>query len=260
MIIDDFVCLGRTVPEESATYGHRVCMAGYSESMRAMVRVYPLPVQNPIRQRHLATLSVERNPRDCRPESWKLRDFGRSILATFDKEVPMSTVRRWLRGSAADSIKELNSARRSLAVLEVSDGIRPYFRRRVDVPGDQMALFDFADNDPRHFGARALDIVPCLRFFDRAGHPHDLQIREWGAYEWIRKHRDDAAQLWRNYPIGDGRPTLLLVGNMNNCRTSWLIINIFKDEQSEFSLFPDEDDVPAARVPCDDLPPNGLWI
>lgn len=238
MIIDDFVCLGRTVPEESTTYGHRVCMAGYSESMRALLRVYPLPVQNPLRQRHVASLSVERNPKDCRPESWKLREAGKSILEAGGEEVPMGTVRKWLRDMRADSIKALNEARRSLGVLEVDGEAQPYFQGRSDVRDPaQLELFRFADADPRHFGAKALDIAPRLQFHDKAGHPHDLQVREWGAYEWVRKHRADAAQLWRNYRIDDGRPTLLLVGNMNNQRTAWLIINIFKDEQAELPLF-----------------------
>jgi hypothetical protein len=237
MIIDDFVCLGRTVPEESTAHGHRVCMAGYSESMRALVRVYPLPVQNPLRQRHVASLSVERNPKDCRVESWKLRDYDRSIMEATNDEVSMGTVRKWLRNLQVDSIKELNNARKSLGVLEVNGEPQPYFQRRDEVRDPaQMELFRFADIDPR-FGAEALDIAPRLRFFDKAGHPHDLQVREWGAYEWVRKHRGDAVQLWKNYRLYDGRPTLLLIGNMNNQRTSWLIINMFKEEQATLPLF-----------------------
>lgn len=238
MIIDDFVCLGRTVPEESTAHGHRVCMAGYSESMRGLVRVYPLPVQNPLRQRHLASLSVERNPKDCRPESWKLRDYGRSIMEATDEEVPMVKVRKWLRDLQVGSIRELNEARKSLGVMEVSGEPQPYFQRRHEVQDpSQLELFRFADSDPRPFGAGALDIAPRLKFHDKAGHAHDLQVREWGAYEWVRKHRGEAAQLWENYRLHDGRPTLLLIGNMNNQRTAWLIINVFKEEQAALPLF-----------------------
>jgi hypothetical protein len=247
MIIDDFVCLGRTVPEESSTYGHRVCMAGYSDSMRSLVRVYPLHVQNPLRQRYVSVLSVERNPRDCRMESWKLRDIDRGILKATDNQIPMPTVRKWLRSYLADSIEELNKSRSSLAVLEARGDVRPYFQRRPDVKDpDQLELFKFADADPRPFGAGALDIAPRLEFLDQAGNWHDLQIREWGAYEWVRKHRENAAQLWDNYRLRDGRPTLLLVGNMNNHRNAWLIINVFKDEQADLPLFGKEDLVSVA--------------
>ncbi len=42
MTVEDFVVLGRTVPEDSQKYGKKVCMAGYSPSLSQLLRVYPL--------------------------------------------------------------------------------------------------------------------------------------------------------------------------------------------------------------------------
>lgn len=42
MHVEDFVVLGRTVPEESKKYGQRICMAGYSLENNQFLRIYPL--------------------------------------------------------------------------------------------------------------------------------------------------------------------------------------------------------------------------
>lgn len=217
MICEDFTCLGRTVPEESRKYGHRVCMAGYSRELNQLMRVYPLQVQNPIRCRHRYRLELDRNSDDSRPESWKLRSERVQEIeaAPFD----VSELER----CCFESIDELNRRKLSLGVLRV-DSVRGEFVARSDAPQhDQRTLFEI--DDGRAFGARAVGLMPYLNFHDAAGRPHRLQIREWGCYEWVRKRPGDAAGLWRNLQLH--RPQLLVVGNMNNRRTAWLVIKSF---------------------------------
>ncbi len=43
MIIDDFVMLGRTEPQQTRNSGVTVCSAGYSPSLGQFIRVYPKP-------------------------------------------------------------------------------------------------------------------------------------------------------------------------------------------------------------------------
>lgn len=226
MRLDDFVCLGRTVPEESRKYGHKVCMAGYSPELRSLLRVYPLPVINPIRTRRTCVLEVERNPQDSRLESWKLRDRESSIVAVSDHEIPTADVTRFLRDHLAASIDELNDRRASLGVLEAGPDCRGTFVSRSNLSHpDQGWLFENLDHA---FGAGAIDIAPYLEFSDSAGRPHRLQLREWGCYEWLRRNRHEATQLWDNLHLGDDATTLLVVGNMSNRRNVWLIIKTFK--------------------------------
>lgn len=231
MRIDDFVCLGRTVPEDSKKYGHKVCMAGYSEEFRSLVRVYPLMIRNPIKARSLCKMDLVRNPEDNRHESWKLPDPERSILEVSDNEIETRKVISFLRNHLSESIEELNRCRRSLGVLEVNGECQGFFKRRSETSRDQPTLFDFDDDErkERSFGAEALDIAPYLGFYDQFGKEHNLQLREWGCYEWCRKKRGQAAQLWDNLKLSDGRPTLLIVGNMLHHRNSWLVIKVFKD-------------------------------
>jgi hypothetical protein len=224
MRCDDFICLGRTVPEESKKYGTKICMAGFSPELSALMRVYPLPIVNPIKARHECILELERNHCDTRRESWKLKDRGAGILSVSHKPVievqPLTTL---LKSCHAESITELNERRLSLGMIELMEP-RGFFRQRDNVTHpDQGMLFEIADEV---FGAGAIDIASYIEFWDRDGKRHELQIREWGCYEWIRKNRENAAQLWNNLRLGVGR-TLAIIGNQANRRTSWLIVKTF---------------------------------
>jgi hypothetical protein len=225
MRCDDFICLGRTVPEESKKYGAKVCMAGISQELGSLMRVYPLPVVNPIKARHECRLELERNHQDSRRESWKLRDRFESVLSVSDRPtLTNDRIAAVLKPHLARSIDELNDRRLSLGVLEMCGGAAGFFRERSGVNHpDQGTLFDVADEC---FGAGAIDLAPYIGFWDADGNRHDLQIREWGCYEWIRNHRPEASKLWDNLRIGDGT-TWAVVGNQANRRTSWLIIKTF---------------------------------
>jgi hypothetical protein len=228
MRIDDFCCLGRTVPEESKKYGRKVCMAGYSDEMRSLVRVYPLPVQNPIHARRLCVLELERSNHDNRGESWRLmreRDDA-GIVSVSESALDTARVVAWMEGHLSPSIAQLNKQRLSLGVIKPA-GLRGYFRDRSigdAVDPDQRTLFDDLDDS---FGGGVIQRAPYLRFADEAG-SHDLQLREWGCYEWLRKEPDRASQLWRNLRIAEpGRDVYLVVGNMCNRRNVWLVISVF---------------------------------
>ena len=225
MRCDDFICLGRTVPEESKKYGAKVCMAGLSQELGSLMRVYPLPVVNPINCRHLCCLELERNPRDSRKESRMLYDRFNGVLSVSPRPLLSNDrLASALKPHLAQSIEELNDRRLSLGVLELCGNPAGFFRERSGVSHpDQGMFFEVADEC---FGAGAIDIAPYIEFWDRDGKRHNLQIREWGCYEWIRNHRSEASLLWNNLDLRPSR-TWAVVGNQANHRSSWLIIKTF---------------------------------
>lgn len=226
MIVEDFVCLGRTVPEESKKYGHKVCMAGYSQELGQLLRVYPLPVKNALRLRHCYTLGLCRNNCDSRRESWKMTDR----IASYESSdlIPKQSLRDVFDSIKSESIDELNASRASLGVL-LCDEVRGKFKNRTSCGPTQMELFETCD---RTFGAGAIKVAPYLNF-TVGGKSHCLQMREWGCYEWIRKHPARFADLWSNLRIDEPRSHYLLVGNMANRRNVWLVINIFGFQKQE---------------------------
>lgn len=242
MRIDDYCCLGRTVPEESKRYGRKVCSAGYSEELGSLMRVYPLPVITGIHQRSVCTLELQRNKQDSRRESWRLarEEEGQGIVRIATQR-PIEQVIAWLGGESAQSIRQLNGERRSLGVIRPG-AFECYFRERggKSVDPDQKLLFDDLDEQ---FGAGAVSLAPYLRFRDEDGW-HDLQVREWGCYEWLRKEPGKASQLWDNLRLRADRDVFLLVGNMCNRRNVWLVISVFSRARTR-TLFDEVTDGPA---------------
>lgn len=238
MRLDDWCCLGRTVPEESKKYGRKVCAAGFSRELGEFVRVYPLPVVTPIRQRSVCVLELGRNPQDSRRESWRLaREQAGAGIASVGPQLPKADVLAWLAPRRADSIRELNERRASVGVLRVAaaDLQGVFADRETRRPEDPTQALLFADLDEQ-FGAGVIRLAPYVRFRDGAGE-HRLQIREWGGYEWLRKG-GPCCQLWENYGFNDEDAFVwLVVGNMSNQRTAWLVISAYV-EHPEPTLFP----------------------
>lgn len=234
MRIDDFVCLGRTVPEDSKKYGVKVCCAGYSEELRSFLRVYPLPVSNPLQQRSRCELEVERPTCDSRNESWRLsREREDRGFVDVESKQPTTKVVQWLDAHLSCSIAELNAQRRSLGVIKPAS-CQPCFRNRGEVADpDQQSLFgDIAEI----FGEEAAKFVPYIRFTDNDG-THNLQLREWGCHEWLRKEPSKRNQLWDNLRLHDPKSDVyLVVGNMCHRRNTWLIISVYRAKR-EATLF-----------------------
>jgi len=224
MRVDDFICLGRTVPEESRKYGHKVCMAGVSQELRSMMRVYPLPVQNNVRMRRSYCMELERNKLDSRHESWKLADRVH-IEEVSTKEMPYADVRGVVAPYFSSSIAELNERRASLGVI-IPTAVSGRFETRPGVASSlQGTLWDDLDDT---FGANAIDLIPRLEFHDTDGW-HDLQLREWGCYEFLRRYRHRADELWKALALSDAsRQPALVVGNMCHQRTVWLIVSVLR--------------------------------
>jgi hypothetical protein len=240
MHLDDFVVLGRTVPEESKKYGTRICMAGYSPGVNQFLRVYPLlePVgankdANWFKSRHRYEMDLQRNPNDNRCESWRVLDERRPTKTPWDRapEVKKPELLRWLRGRAVPSIAALNDCRLSLGVLVVEAGCwdgQIVQRDDKDIPEAERSLFADLEVQP-DVDASRVRYAPYIRFCDEGG-DHRLQVREWGANILLAKpdYSDRPEALWSAAGYRQGHDLVLVVGNMCNHRNNWLIIKTFE--------------------------------
>ena len=253
--VEDFIVLGRTVPEESKTYGQRICMAGYSADNGQLLRVYPLLVPvgesadaNGFRARHVYTLDLQRNPNDSRCESWRVRDQSAPTSTPWDRAVEISTdgVVKRLRSRVVPSIRALNDCKLSLGVLVVKAGEwqgEMVKRDEPTPPEYHRSLFD--DLEDQATGTESdiarVKYAPYIRFADEGG-PHRLQLREWGAYRLLAnpKYADTPEALWTASGYHRDADLMLVVGNMNSHRGNWLVIKTFelgRDRSATPSLF-----------------------
>lgn len=254
IVLDDFVMLGKTVPEPNSDGRVFVCSAGYSETLRSLVRVYPLGRYDSPPRWSISTAKLERNPRDSRIESFKLAgdrspdQHWRINCSAFTVTGKVSELARaeLLRKHVVPSIAEANAARLSLAVVHPSALEIEFDHNPASPESPELALFDLPGEAPK--GARRFPYIPRLRFADDKGE-HRLQLRDWGVYELMRKHNNLAlmSESERRRYVGQALhldPSCsLLLGNLNNQRTAWLVISVMRGLRAAPSLF---DEVTAA--------------
>jgi hypothetical protein len=231
MIIEDFVMLGKTIPEPNSDGRIFVCSAGLSLELKSLVRLYPLSRYQAPRRWSLNRVPVERNNRDSRFESFRLK--GNRNPATHAKinslfetisEIPRCERDFLIQEFIVRSIREANERRLSLGVIVPKGAIRLHFAESKNSPDSpQLALFSEL-HETATAGAARFAYQPKLEFCDEDGW-HDLQLRDWGAYEFMRKHGDERRfELATAAHLSSG--PMLLVGNMNHQRTSWLVISV----------------------------------
>ena len=232
ILIDDFVMLGKTVPEVQKKSGRVfVCSAGYSHAMRGPIRVYPLARGKSPPRWSRCRVPLERNPEDSRDESWKLS--GDRSPANHPKinscfeitgEVRKQERPLFIQSLLSPSIQAANAKRKSLCIIEPESVPALSFEENEDSPDHpQISMFEDGQEIVDE-GARRFRFQPYLEFKDEGGW-HRLQMRGWCGYEWMRKQGDERRfQLAENWRLGQ-RPCLL-VGNMNQHRNVWLIISV----------------------------------
>lgn len=232
MVIDDFIMLGKTVPETNSDGRQFVCTAGYSLELRQPIRIYPMARKSCPPRWTMSSVPLERNPKDARPESWKIRGdrsigahtWINSVITRIQEKTPPTIQRDIIKALSVPSLRHANEKRLSLCVLAPAD------IPRIDLERGETAQMTptpdmFGDTKELPVSQR-FNWHPRLRFVDEMGHRHDLMLRDWGCYELMRKHGDVSA-LSIDEALNLTTAPPLLCGNLNSFRNSWLVISVF---------------------------------
>lgn len=63
----------------------------------------------------------------------------------------------------------------------------------------------------------------------KSKNPHDQQLLEWGAYEWMRNNPYEKEKVWENLRLDDPEwAKTFLVGNQTVHRNAFMIISVFR--------------------------------
>lgn len=231
MILTDFTMLGTTAPERQSDGRMFVCSAGLDPSV-GLVRIYPLATSDAPKRWTRNTITLTRNPKDNRAESFQIdgdRDpdnhaaINRMFTQT-GKTKPRDLAGQISR-STVTSIVKLNEHRRSLAFVPLPASTSTIEwredQRHPDHP--QAALpIDVPGEGAIGLVSERSAFTPVLRFRLEDGE-HRLTIRDWGAYEFMRKGNDRDGLY---DALGLDRDRMLLIGNHNRHRNAWLVISV----------------------------------
>jgi hypothetical protein len=252
MILDDFVMLGKTVPEANSDGREFVCTAGFSMELGLPVRIYPMARAHCPKRWSVCRVPVERNPKDTRAESWKIKGDRspaehwriNNVVRVVQNRLIHSEEKKIVDALSVASIKEANMRRLSLCIIKPREIPTLTFEAGESA---QMAptpdLFDYLPALPVK---QRFSHHPRLSFYDEDGE-HNLMLRDWGCYELMRKRPDKTSVSYLEEAINLSTAPPLFCGNLNRFRNSWLVISVFSgtvharpDIFDQQSLFPAE--------------------
>jgi hypothetical protein len=229
MRLDDFVMLGTTVPEVISDGRECVCSAGYSQELGSLLRLYPLSRFNAPRRWGIYQAEIEKNSRDSRSESFALRgerrlDHREINARNFEQvgEFEPTALAQAVEAHSVGSLVEANQRRLSLAFIRPSYPSLDFDYNPGAPDAPQMGLFSAGGPEPT--GSKRFTYTPRIQFADPEGYEHNLKLREWGAFEFMRKFPEDQLGLRQNLRLDDN--CVLLLGNHAQHRSSWLVIAV----------------------------------
>lgn len=235
--IDDVIILGRGVPEQISNGRITVCVAGYSETV-GFIRLYPTRVDSPLALWNIVSVEVERNPHDNRRESWKFPEsrlgwehINRHIAV--NSELKRGDRIGLLDAIKTDCVKDLNQKRYSLGVVKpvIKRSYLDTNQRHLEAYQPLFEMMEHADVMTK----RDFEVEPRFEYLCgpncKAKHTHNMQLLDWGCYQWIKKNPHNPQQIWKNMAIGSPDWThYFLVGNQANQRTSYMVINVLRQK------------------------------
>lgn len=222
MQIDDFIMLGRTEPQQTKNHGVTVCSAGYSQTLNQLIRIYPIPMSVNIPRFSLCCVNLERG-QDSRQESFKLCSGDSIKVERKLSKIEMQGLKKKLYQMRSPSINSLNKDRKSLGIispLTISGDWKS--KKQLKNLGVQLEI-DIANNGNPLFN---MPDVPLLKIVNEDGSLNNLQLRDWGCSEFIRKFV--VSQKYKKDDLWDAlhfdQSQIVLVGNMRFFPSRWLAI------------------------------------
>lgn len=230
-----YVCLAKSIPEEDRRDGkYYTCSLGYSPQ-KGLIRVYPLPINAGFGKWDKIELYVEKNKRDYRKESWKVSSNSRhEDFIGFENDIihrgrvtnsQKSRIENYLQQLISPSISDLNKNRKSIGIIRADSLNAKWVENTRYINTSQSVLFaDVEETDYMQiYTKNTKEKISRITFKDEDG-TWNLQYNEWGIYRGGEKlgfNKD------RFKGLHDGKPKLLLLGNMLQYPTNWMVLTYF---------------------------------
>jgi hypothetical protein len=238
MLVSDFVLLGVAVPEPATTGTAYICTLGVSAE-HGLLRVYPTHLANRrLKRWEIGEVHLDKASTDTRQESWTLmvNTAGKAPYKGFKTSgslYPKSRRADLLEPHLVSSIDSANEKRLSIALIQLPEKYRFFLEENEGWQEEPWSHVYREDSKWRDKSKEKYRYKPRIAFSD-AYNNHQLQLRDWGIYELMRKQAptisEKATKQERTDYIGGrlglSKQPFLLIGNQNAHRTSWMVISV----------------------------------
>lgn len=228
-----YTVIAKSIPEYSKRDGCTyTCTLGYCQEFNEIIRVYPVPLIG-MKKWETYSIEVEKNKRDTREESWKLKSYSRDngfigledvfYLSKTDRNQCINYLLKLHQ--VKTSIQSCNKEKKSIAIIPVLSYNLYWNSNNRFINTNQLGLFEDVEiADFTKFTKETKESEARIIFDDEVS-THDIQYNDWGVTEWYRKFKS-------KFPINDAFRNLknkkyCLVGNMHSYRTTWIALDLY---------------------------------
>lgn len=197
--------VAKTYPQFSKTHLETVCTAAIEADSGRLVRVYPLSLRYMDQDKQpkefdWVEVDVEKNPKDPRPESYRIRQDTIRILDRIPTDNGWRDRNAWVFKAGSNehrSLEQLHHAntthRTSLgfvrpkridkvyAVEKTRDDFALWEKKRL-MAVSQHELFGAEDVEVRELSFPWIEYRVCFHCDDATCKGHDLSVHDWGMY------------------------------------------------------------------------------
>lgn len=257
---DILICV-KTYPEYSAKYTETVCTAGILKDTRKLIRLYPITYRYlegdmKFEKYQWITAIIEKNPKDRRPESYKVRPDSIRLGASMDASGNWQERKYWVltEQNIFKSLEDLLEAQKkhgtSLGLIKIKELIKfeiaEKSKQEIEEAEskkkkimDQLAMFEVKKD---------LELLPfrfSLRFScnDSRCRSHRASILDWEFGELFRKVK--GRQNWKeliqrkiDQIATSDRDIYLFMGNMMGHPRAFSVLGFFwPKKERQYKLF-----------------------
>jgi hypothetical protein len=247
----EFLICVKTYPEYSLTYTETVCTAAVLKETGQLIRLYPIPFRYLVgelqfKKYQWVQAKIKKNPKDGRPESYKIEYDSIRPLDMVDTKNDWSVRKRLILSQTNNifgSLEDLQDRQlaqgTSLGIIkprEVRDfGVQK--KTRSEIAGEEKKKKQIVGQPSLWVDKKELELIP-YRFLvsfncnDRKCAGHEISILDWEFGELYRKvsrlvdWKEKMRQKFDQICSGK-KDVYFFMGNMASRRKTFCILGIF---------------------------------
>lgn len=241
--LKNLVVVGQGAPNQMKDFRVAKCVCAYSLDENEFFRIYPVPTNN-LRKWDVFDVIVEKNPKDNRENTWKIKNSKKDwkrisekskYINKRSKKYPKNKRRKLIDSIPTYSLSYFIKNKKSFGLIK-PEIIDFELEKRREKSSKQTTITSlknldegFCVMDQHDYKYRPYIKYKCRDECECKNKVHRQQVIEWGAYEFMRKHPGEEMRLKENYHLFDDiYDIIFLVGNIHRYPKTYIIIDIFR--------------------------------
>lgn len=250
VLLKNLVVLGQGAPNQLKDKRVSVCVCAFNPITERLIRIYPVP-PTLFRKWDIFDAEVEKNPRDHREGTWKIKNsqqdwkvLSKKWITHHNRKIPKEKRRKLIEYIGFNVLSDLIKNKKSFGIIKAK--IKDFELEQKNEKTTKQLTLGFGNEvdldepftiiNQKDYKFKPYVIYECEGNCECKNKIHRQSISEWGGYEFMRKHPGREKELKDAYKLLDKDYDIyLLVGNIHKAPQTYIIIDIFRFKKKELS-------------------------